>query len=167
MSTLNLKQYLAKIDALLEDEYYDEAIYHSRHVLSFLPKNLATYRRLGRAEVGAGRWDDANTTLRRILSFAPDDKIAHVGMSKVYQRAQKKEEALWHLERAYEQDPNNQEIIDELRDLYAAYKKMNNVRLQLTAGAVARQYAKNQLYPQAIKALKDALKHTPQRIDLR
>ncbi len=167
MSTLNLKQYLAKIDALLEDQYYDEAIFHSRHILSLFPKNLATYRRLGRAEIGANRWDDANTTLRRVLSFAPDDKIAHMGMSKVYQRAQKKEEALWHLERAYEQDPNNQEIIDELRDLYAAYKKVNNVRLQLTAGAVARQYTKNQLYPQAIKVLKDALKQTPQRVDLR
>ncbi|MCU0480605.1 MAG: tetratricopeptide repeat protein, partial [Anaerolineae bacterium] len=167
MSTLNLKQYLAKIDTLLEDEYYDEAIFHSRHVLSLLPKNLATYRRLGRAEVGANRWQEANTTLRRILSFAPDDKIAHLGMSKVYQRAKKGDEALWHLERAYEQEPNNQAIIDELRDLYQAYKNISNVRLQLTAGAVGRQYAKNQLYPQAVQVLKNALKQTPQRVDLR
>ncbi|MDZ4672793.1 MAG: tetratricopeptide repeat protein, partial [Phototrophicales bacterium] len=118
MSTLNLKQYLAKIDILLEDNYFDEAIFHSRHILSLHPKNLATYRRLGRAEVGANRWEDANNTLRRILSFMPDDKIAHMGLSKVYQRAKKQDEALWHLERAYEQEPNNQAIIDELRELY-------------------------------------------------
>ncbi|MDX2075728.1 MAG: tetratricopeptide repeat protein [bacterium] len=167
MSTLNLKQYLAKIDTLLEDEYYDEAIFHSRHILSLLPKNLATYRRLGRAEVGANRWDEAHNTLRRILSFAPDDKMAHMGLSKVYQRAKKPDEALWHLERAYEQDPNNEAIINELRDLYQAYKNISNVRLQLTAGAVGRQYAKNQLYPQAIQVLKNALKQTPQRVDLR
>ena len=167
MSTLNLKQYLAKIDILLEDNYYDEAIFHSRHILSLHPKNLATYRRLGRAEVGANRWEDANNTLRRILSFMPDDKIAHMGLSKVYQRAKKQDEALWHLERAYEQEPNNQAIIDELRELYQAYKNASNVRLQLTAGAVGRQYAKNQLYPQAIQVLKGALKQTPKRIDLR
>ncbi|RMG72897.1 MAG: tetratricopeptide repeat protein, partial [Chloroflexi bacterium] len=167
MSNISLKQYLNKIDSLLEDGYYDEAAFHCRHILSQQPKNIAAYRRLGRALVALSRWEDAGEVLRRVLSVAPDDKMAHINLSRVYDATKQPGRAIWHLERAYEQDPNNQTLIEQLRDLYYRHHGLEDVRLQLTAGSAARQYAANGLYDQAITVLSNTLKEAKDRVDLR
>ncbi|MBI5669658.1 MAG: tetratricopeptide repeat protein [Chloroflexi bacterium] len=167
MADISLRDYFAKMDGLLEDGAADEVIHHCRHILQYFPKNADTYRYLGRALVYTGTWDRAVEVFRRVLSVYPDDYIAHAGLSEAYLNLKRPDEAIWHLERAYEQDPNNQEIIESLREMYRKFRRVDQTRLQLTAGAVARQYIRNGLYEQAIDTLRQVLERNPERVDLR
>ena len=167
MADTSLNQYLTRIDTLLGEGLYDQAAFHSRAILQQLPKNIAAYRLLGQALLLDKRWDDAGEVLRRILSVAPDDAFAHRGLSEVYRHTDQPLDAIWHLERVQEQDTNNPEIIKSLRQLYRDYRGTDQPRLQLTVGAVARQYARNGLYEQAAAALRRALQQKPERVDLR
>ena len=65
-----------------------------------------------------GRWDEGREALRRVLSVIPDDYAAHLGLSEANERMDRADEAIWHLERALEQRPNDKDLIDALRGLY-------------------------------------------------
>ena len=164
--TLSLKAYLAKLDDLLRANALDEVVHHSRHILQYFPKNVATYRILGQALLANGRWNEAGDLFRRVLSVYPDDSMAHMALSDICQQGGRPKDALWHLERAYEQDPNNRVLIDALRDLYRQ-QRLEQTRVQLTTAAVARQYTHGGLYDQSVNTLRGALDRTPERIDLR
>src|SRR3970040_1796320 len=103
MADVNLKQYLARLDKLLEERSYAETIFHCRHILQEFPKNIAVYRRLGQALLGSERWNEAIEVLRRVLSVDPDDRMAHFSLSRAYRHIKPPDDALWHLERVYEQ----------------------------------------------------------------
>jgi tetratricopeptide (TPR) repeat protein len=167
MSEISLRDYLNRLDQLAQDGAADEALWHARHILQYYPKNVEAYRFVGRALVLLGRWDEASATLRRVLSVIPNDKSAHLLLSTVYERQQRPNEAIWHLERAFEQDPSDTYLIDELRRMYREHRQTENPRIQLTTAAVARQNIRSRDYDRAIEALRSALKRTPQRGDLR
>lgn len=103
MSEISLRDYFAKLETLLNASAADEVIHHCRHILSYYPKNVTAYRFLGRALLLNGRWDEAAAALRRVLSVVPDDYHAHHGLSEVFDHRRKPEDAIWHMERAYEQ----------------------------------------------------------------
>ncbi|MFO7320619.1 MAG: tetratricopeptide repeat protein [Chloroflexota bacterium] len=165
--TIHLRAYLAKLDDLLRTNATDEAILHCRHILKTYPKNVATYRQLGRALLYNARWDEADAVLRRVLAAVPNDAIAHAGLSEIRQEQNRGNDAIWHLERALEQDPNNQELLNTLTELYQHYRNTDATRIQLTSGAVARQYARAGRYEQAAETLRSALEKQPNRLDLR
>jgi tetratricopeptide (TPR) repeat protein len=167
MATITLQDYYDNLEQLLSRNAYEEVIRHSRHIMQFYPKNANVFRFLGRALLESGETEEAGEIFRRLLGVYPDDFTAHVSLSKVYQKLNKPDEALWHLERAFEQDPNNQSLIDALRELYQRYRKVEQTKLQLTAAAVARQYVRNELYGQAIDVLQQAIERSPERMDLR
>jgi tetratricopeptide (TPR) repeat protein len=167
MAQLGLKEYVAKLDQLLSVESADEAIQHSRHILKYFPKNIAVWRILGRGLVQAGRWQEAESAFRRVLTVLPDDYSAHLGLSEAYTSLNRGSEAISHLERAYEQNPNSRELIDGLRGLYRRFRRAERVKMQLTAAAIARQHRRNGVPAQALDVLRAALAHTPDRIDLR
>src|SRR5690606_19704231 len=167
MSEISLRDYFAKLDQLINANAADEVIHHCRHILQYYPKNVTAYRFLGRALLINGRWDEANAALRRVLCVIPDDYTAHLGLSEVYDYKQKADDAIWHLERAFEQNPNNSQILDGIRALYRRYRNVDQAKVQLTAAAVARQALRNQQYEHAIDTLRDALERQPDRIDLR
>ena len=150
MADISLRDYLAKLDSLLSGDSAPAVILHARHILQHYPRNAQTYRLLGRSLVATGRWPEAAEVMRRVLSVFPDDKEAHAGMSEVYRLEKRADDAIWHLERAFEQSPNDQTILDNLRDLYRKNRKVEHGKVQLTAGAVARQYVRNGLYEQAL-----------------
>ncbi|TVR21498.1 MAG: tetratricopeptide repeat protein, partial [Anaerolineaceae bacterium] len=165
--TINLRDYLEYIDNLLEERQPNEAAFHSRHIIGQRPKDIGAYRRMGRALIALDQWDEAGEVLRRVLSVVPDDQRAHLGLSRAYHYTRKPAQAIWHLERAWEHDPNNTTLSDELRQMYFVHHKVEDARLQLTTGAVARQYVRNGLYDQAINLLANTLKQAPDRVDLR
>ncbi|NWG17158.1 MAG: tetratricopeptide repeat protein, partial [Chloroflexi bacterium] len=167
MADISLREYLAKLDTLLNDGKTDEVIHHCRHILKHFPKNADVYRYLGRALIYIGSWDKAADVFRRVLSVYPDDYIAHAGLSEAYLNLKRVDEAIWHLERAFEQEPNNQEIIESLRELYRKHRRVEQTRIQLTAGAAARQYIRSGLFGQAIDTLRKTLDISPERVDLR
>jgi tetratricopeptide (TPR) repeat protein len=167
MAEISLREYLGKLDTLLRRGDSSQVIHHCRHILQHYPKNAEAYRLLGRALVYNSNWEQAGEVLRRVLAVYPDDLNAHVGLSEVYLNTRQTDEAIWHLERAFEQDPNNREIIEQLRELYRRHRRVEHAKVQLTAGAVARQYIRNGLYEQAIDTLRQSLARFPDRADLR
>ncbi len=167
MPEISLKEYFARLDSLLGASAADEVIHHSRHILQYYPKNVTAYRFLGRALVMSRRWDQGRETLRRVLSVIPDDFTAHLGLSEANEHIDHADEAIWHLERALEQRPNDKSLIDALRSLYQQHRNIHNLKIQLTSAAVARQYLRTGAYTQAIDALRNALARMNERIDLK
>ncbi len=166
MSDIPLRKYLEDIDALIDRQQIDEAIAHCRHILSYYPKHVDTYRTLGKALLEKGRHGDAADIFQRVLSSVPDDFVSHVGMSIVREDEANLEAALWHMERAFEANPANGPIQDELRRLYGRRDGVVPPKARLTRGALARMYTKGELYPQAEAEIKAALSADAERVDL-
>src|SRR5512142_250930 len=111
MTKISLRAYDREIEGLIEhDQRTDEAIAHCRHILKTFPKHLETYRLLGKAYLEAKRYHEAVDIFERVLVAAPDDFVSHVGMSIIADDKGKLDDALWHMERAFEVQPSNAAI---------------------------------------------------------
>lgn len=166
MAQINLRDYLKRIDELVDREKYDEGMAHAAHVLRLFPKNLQALRDLGRALFGLSRLSEAEDVFRRVLSANLLDVTAHNYLSLIYERSKQMPLAIWHAERAFDQQPGNKSIVQRLRELYSAQRGEAIGKLPLTAGALAN-YALNQQPAQALEVLEKALEREPTRIDLR
>jgi competence ComEA-like helix-hairpin-helix protein len=166
MATTPLRPFIREIEAMIDQGQTEEAIAHSRHILKTLPKNLATYRLLGKAFLETQRYGDAADIFLRVLSAVPDDFVSHVGMSIIREDEGHPDAAIWHMERAFEVQPYNSAIQDELRRLYGRRDGIEPPKVRLTRGALARMYARGDLYQQAMNELRTALLEDPQRTDL-
>ncbi len=167
MAKIALRAYNQEIESLIDARQIDEAIAHCRHILKTFPKHIQTYRLLGKAFLESQRYADAGDILGRVLSSIPDDFIAHVGMSVIREDEGNLAEAIYHMERAFEVQPANKAIQEELRRLYGRRDGFAPPRVRLSRGALARMYARGELYPQAIAELRAALAENPNRLDLR
>ncbi len=166
MDKINLRAYQRHIDRLIEEEQYAEAIAHCRHILETFPKHVGTYRLLGKAYLEAERYPQAIDLFRRVLAAVPDDFIAHAALSVAHEALDDDQTALWHMTRAFEVQPANPAIQEELRRLYEKAEGLAPPRLRLTRGALARMYVRNGLYAQAVGELRAALAKEPHRADL-
>ena len=77
------------------------------------------------------------------------------------------DKAIWHAERALDQQPNDQATIGVIRELYRSHRNEAIDRLQLTASALAQQQIRNNRLQEALETLESALENQPERIDLR
>src|SRR5258708_12627774 len=161
-----LRAYLDELQQLLEQEALEEVMGHCRHILQHFPKNVETYRLLGRALLDKSRPDEAGDVFQRVLSALPDDFIAHLGLSGIAEESGQLPAAIWHLERAYEQEPNNAALRDEIKRLVEKRDGQPAPRIQLTRGGLAHTYANRRMYDQAITELQSALEQMPEPIDL-
>ncbi|MBN2147670.1 MAG: tetratricopeptide repeat protein, partial [Anaerolineales bacterium] len=166
MATIPLRAYNREIENLIDTGRVDEAIAHCRHILQAFPKHVATYRLFGKAHLESQRFGDASDIFARVLSAIPDDFVANVGMSIVREDEGNLDAAIWHMERAFETQPANSAIQEELRRLYGRRDGVEPLKVRLTRGALARMYAKSDLYDQAIAELRAALSEDSQRPDL-
>lgn len=166
MAKISLRTYNKEVEKLLEQGQADEAIAHARHTLKFFPKHIETYQVLGKAYLETQRFGDAADVFQRVLSAIPDDFISHVGMSIIREDEGNMDAAIWHMERAYDVQPSNAAIQDELRRLYGKRDGLEPPKIRLTSGALARMYAHGHLYAQAIAEIRKAQKDDPHRLDL-
>ncbi len=166
MARISLRAYNREIESLVESGQVDQAIAHCRHILKFYPKHVGTYRLLGKAYLESRRYGDAGDILQRVLSSVPEDFVAHVGMSIIREDEGNLDEAIWHMERAFEMQPANSAIQEELRRLYGQRDGLEPPKVRLTRGALARMYAKGELHQQAIAELRSILADDPQQLDL-
>ncbi|MBK7895820.1 MAG: tetratricopeptide repeat protein [Anaerolineaceae bacterium] len=165
MTSILLHEYVEQVEKLIDANRLVEAIEHCRHILHHYPRHIDTYRVLGKAMLEKQDYDAADLFLR-ILGADPNDFISHVGLSIIYKEQSQYDQALWHLERAYEIQPYNVAIQGELRQLYAVEKEIRPGIIPLTAGALARLYMQGELYQQAIAELRRVLAEEPDRMDL-
>lgn len=166
MAKTTLRTYNREIETLIEQNQFEQAIAHARHILQSFPKHIHTYRLLGKAYLESQRYGDAADVFQRVLSAVPDDFVSHVGMSIIREDEGNLDEAIWHMERAFEVQPANSAIQGELRRLYGRRDGMEPPKVRLTRGALARMYLKGELYQQSIAELRAALAEDPQRPDL-
>jgi tetratricopeptide (TPR) repeat protein len=166
MTIIPLRAYNREIEGLIDNSQLDEAVAHCRHILTTYPKYIASYRLLGKAHLEQQRISDATDIFQRVLSSIPDDFIANVGMSIIREDENNLDAAIWHMELAYEAQPANVAIQDELRRLYGRRDGVQPPKVRLTRGALARMYAKGGLFDQAIAELRSAIAEDPNRTDL-
>jgi tetratricopeptide (TPR) repeat protein len=166
MAKVSLRAYNREIETMIDRGQFDEAIAHCRHILQTYPKHLETYRLLGKAYLESKRYGDATDIFSRILATVPNDFVAQVGMSIIRDEENKLDDAIWHMERAFETQPSNPAIQAELQRLYARRDGVKPPRIRMTRGALANMYVQGELYPQAISEIKSVLKDDPERADM-
>ncbi len=166
MAKFPLRTYIQQIESQIDSGEIDSAIAHANNVLRVYPKHIDTYRLLGKAYLDSQRYTDAASVLQRVLSVYPDDFVSQIGMSLIRENENKLDEAIWHMERAYEVQPFNPAVQDELRKLYGRRDGVQPPKIRLTRGALVRMYARGELYTQAIAEARAALVESPERVDL-
>ena len=166
MAKTNLREYNKYIETLIDQNSINEAIAHCKYILKLFPKHVDTYRLLGKAYLESRRFSDAADLFLRVLSVIPDDFIAHIGMSIIREDEKNLDASIWHMERAFEVQPSNSAIQEELRRLYGRRDGAAPQKVRLTRGALIRMYARGELYPQAVAEAKVALSEEPDRIEL-
>jgi len=166
MARISLRAYQREIEELVETHQFDQAIAHCRHILRYYPKDINTYRLLGKAYLESQRYGDASDIFIRVLSTVPDDFVSHVGMSIIREDEGNLDEAIWHMQRAFETQPANSAIQGELRRLHGRREGIEPPKIRLTRGALARMYLKGELYAQALTELRAGLQEDPKRFDL-
>lgn len=166
MPEVVLRDYLEQVAGLIDEGQPGDAVRHCRNVLDQFPRHVDTYRLLGKALLELRQYDDAGDIFQRILSADPGDFIAHAGMAILHQEQDRLDEAIWHMERAFEADPYNVAIRDALNDLYGRRDGSPAASLMLTRGALARFYVQGGLYSLAIAELHELLAGDAERIDL-
>ncbi len=167
MAEIGLGEYCDEVKGLIKAQSIDEAIIICRHILERFPKYIMPYRLLGEAALEREEHDEAASLFTRVLGANPEDAIAHVGLAVVHDEKKELEEAIWHLERAFELAPGNTEIRQELKRLYGEREGVEPPRVKLTPAALARLYLREGLYDRAITELRPLLKEDPDRIDLK
>ncbi|HEY9528278.1 MAG TPA: tetratricopeptide repeat protein, partial [Anaerolineales bacterium] len=166
MAKVSLRAYNREIEAMIDRNHLDEAIAHCKHILKTFPKHLETYRLLGKAYLEFKRYPDAVDIFSRVLVAVPNDFVSNVGMSIIRDEENKLDDAIWHMERAFETQPSNAAIQSELQRLYGRRDGVQLPRIRMTHGALAHMYVKGELYPQAISEIKNVLKEDPGRTDM-
>ncbi len=166
MAKISLRAYNRDIENLIDRGQTEEAIAQCRYILKFFPKHVETYRLLGKTYLESQRYTEASDMLQRVLSAVPDDFVSQLGMSIIREDEGNLDAAIWHMERAYEIQPSNTAVQDELRRLYGRRDGVEPPKVRLTRGALVRMYARGDLYPQAIAEARAALAEAPHRIDI-
>ena len=166
MAKISLRMYNREIEGLVEQQRLEEAIAHCRHILKSFPKHLETYRLLGKAYLEAKRYDQAVDIFQRVLVAAPEDFVAHVGMSIISDDKGRLDDAIWHMERAFEVQPSNAAIQGELQRLFGRRDGVEPPKIRLTRGALAHMYVQGELYNQAISEIRAVLANDSKRTDM-
>ena len=166
MGKISLRTYNREISALIERGENEEAIAHCKYILKQYPKHIDTYRLLGKAFLEAQRYTEASDILQRVLSVIPDDFVGHLGMSIIREDEGNLDAAIWHMERAFETQPSNSAVQEELRRLFGRRDGAEPHKIRLTRGALVRMYTRGELFNQAIAEARAALQEDPNRMDL-
>jgi tetratricopeptide (TPR) repeat protein len=166
MAKVPLRLYIREIENLIDRGQTEEALAHCKYILETYPKCIDIYRLLGKAYLETQRYSEAADILQRVLSSVPDDFVSQVGMSIIREDEGDLNAAVWHMERAYESQPSNGAVQEELRRLYGRRDGSEPPKIRMTRGALVRMYARGHLYEQAIAEVRAALDEDPQRSDL-
>lgn len=166
MAKISLRVYNREIEGMIEGGQLDEAVAHCQHILKTFSMHIETYRLLGKAFLEARRYADSADIFQRVLNAVPDDFVAHVGMSIIRDDEGKLDDAIWHMERAFQMQPSNAAIQVELRRLYSRRDGIEPPKIRLSRDALANMYAQGELFNQAIAEIRAILADDPIRPDL-
>lgn len=153
MVNISLRDYQKEINAYITNGQHHLAAEHCVHILSTYPKDIETYRLLGKAFLEGNDNAQAADIFGRILAIRPDDYVANVGMSVVREEEGNLEAAIWHMERAFELDTSTTAVQVELKRLYTIRDGETPQKIRLTKGALIRMYVNGGMLQQAISEI--------------
>jgi len=163
---ISLKAYYIELEKLIDLGQYKDAIAHGKYILSKYPKCIEAYRIIGKSLLELKRYPEAKDIFNRILTVFPDDFVSHVGLSIISEDEKNLDLAIWHMELAFDVQPSNLAIQDELKRLFKLRDGEFPSKIRLTRGALIRMYARGELFQQAITEIYSVLAEDPKRIDL-
>ncbi|MRS02802.1 tetratricopeptide repeat protein, partial [bacterium] len=166
MLMISLRAYNQEIEQLIDNGLYDDAIAHSIHILVTFPKCIDSYRNLGKSLLEQKKYPEALDVFSRVLSAIPDDFISHVGLSIIFEDQNNLDLAIWHMEQAFDVQPSNLAIQDELKRLFGRRDGEQPTKIRLSKGALVRMYARGELFQQAITEILLILEEDSRRVDL-
>ncbi len=166
MAEITLREYIERIRETLRAGQPAEAVEMCRHALHHYPKCVAIYVLLGQALLEQRDYEQAGEVLSLALSADPENVVAYVGLSKVHEAQHMLNEAIWDMERAFELNPNNVAIREELMRLRGLRDGIGRYRIKLTNGALGRLYAQGDLHTRAIQEFEAVLRQEPARLDM-
>jgi tetratricopeptide (TPR) repeat protein len=153
MVNISLRDYYKEIISLITNGQHLLAVDHCLHILATYPKDIETYRILGRAFLEANDHAQAADIFERILAIRPDDYVANVGMSVIREEEGNLGAAIWHMERAFELDTSTTAVQVELKRLYTIRDGETPQKIRLTKGALIRMYVNGGMLQQAISEI--------------
>ncbi|MCX6054566.1 MAG: hypothetical protein NTZ74_06595 [Chloroflexi bacterium] len=162
---ISLRAYHREIEKQIDEGRCEEAIAHCKYILVAFPKCIDTYRNLGKSLLECKRYQEALDIFLRVLTVFPDDFISHVALSIIYEDQRNLDLAILHMEQAFDLQPSNIAIQEELKRLFGRRDGSQPEKIRLTRGALIRMYARGELFQQAITESRVALEEDPNRID--
>ncbi len=167
MAEVTLRESLEQMRAHLRANKFSDAFALGQHILHFYPKHIETYTVLAQVCLATNDLAGATDLLRRVLSADPENVLGLAGMALISEAQDKHDEALWYLERAYEIQPSNDELRGELLRVRELFYGTAPARIELTPGALARVYARQGQYTQAVNEFRRLLRNDSKRFDAR
>jgi hypothetical protein len=167
MENIPLRAYNLEIGQLIDNNRSQDALDHCQRILKQYPQCLDTFRLMGKAYLELRQYDKAEEVFNKVLSFMPDDFTGNLGMSLLREKQTNLEGTIWHMERAYEAQPSNTAVQNELRRLYKQRDGVDSPRIRLTRGALVRMYLRGDLIPQALNEIQSILHDDPSRMDIK
>jgi tetratricopeptide (TPR) repeat protein len=165
MPNFSLRAYLQRIEFWIEENKIDKAISQSSYLLQQFPKNLNTFQVLSKALLQKQDFNYAEKVFDIILQIEPDDFVSHIGKSIIAEFNHSMDSAIEHMKFAFEAQPANEGLQNELKRLLLASDGVEPKKIHLTRGALIKMYHKGKLYQQAISEAKIGISESPQRID--
>ena len=167
MSRIPLRKYIQEIEEFIQDGDLEKAQKHCWYILQSYPKHIQSYRLLGKILMEKTFYEDSAFVFNKVLEVFPSDFVAHIGMSFLAEANNQLDEAILHMERAFEFQPTNAVIKEELKRLHLKKDGIEPQSIRLTRGALVNMYLRSALYPQAIAELRIGLQTNPNRIDFK
>ncbi|HAF61586.1 MAG TPA: hypothetical protein DCK95_04600 [Anaerolineaceae bacterium] len=167
MLRIPLRKYVQEIEVFIQNGNLDEALKHCWFILQTYPKHIQTYRLLGKILMEKGNYEDSYFVLEKVLEVYPDDFVAHIGLSFIAEVNNQLDNAVLHMERAFELQPTNAMLKEELKRLHLKKDGVEPQTIRLTRGALVNMYRRSGLYPQVIAELRIGLQTNPSRTDFK
>ena len=167
MNNIALREYHRIIERLIENHQIDDALSHCINIVQSFPKEIETYRKVGKIFLEKQDFPNAEKVFNIILSVFPDDFVANIGLSFINEQNNHMDQAILHMQYAFELQPANESLQDELKRLYNKRDHVEPARIRLTRGALIKMYTRSDLFEQAIAEIRLGLHEKPGRIDFK
>ncbi len=165
MSNIALREYHRNIERLIENHQIDDALSHCENIVRVFPKDIESYRKVGKIFLEKQDYAGAEKVFNVILSVFPDDFVANIGLSFINEQNNRMDQAIQHMQYAFELQPANESLQDELKRLYNKRDHVEPAKIRLTRGALIKMYTRSDLFEQAIAEIRLGLHEKPRRVD--
>ena len=123
-----LRQFYRKIEDLIINKSSEAAILYAKLLLEKFPRNIAVYQLLGKSLLDKKEFDNANLIFNTILRVDPDNLVSYIGISLIAENFGNLNEALDNMIRAFELQPSNESLQNEVKRLYKAMVRNKKVK---------------------------------------